>query len=312
MAVSYAFTLKPRAPFQFTPHLDRFSVEGRPSPHIWLRGARLMRVAVPTSAGLVGVDARFEGEPWSPRVEAVARAPSREAAEEAVALLGLMVRADFDYSRFVEELRGVDERLYLLASRYPGLRPGRCTSVYAALLDSIVKQRIALPAALRVYSRLVEAYGWRLEAGGALYYWHPQADRLAALSPDDLRRLGLTRLKARALIEVALAEVEGRLPSLREVEADPWSVAGELTRLYGVGRWTAQLAVAMVSPGFPLGPMSDLAVARGLRVVLGARDAEGAARRLLERLPGLGGLVLYLVAYEYESLKRRGASRPPG
>lgn len=307
----YEFTVRPVAPFQFTPHLDRFTLAGRPTPFIWLTRGKLLRLAVKAGDGFVAADAVFRGEPWSPAVQLRVHADDAGRAREARDVFAEMVRASFDYKEFMDAVRGMDERLHGLVSRYPGLRPGRCMSLYAALIDSVVKQRIALPVALRLYSRLVEKYGARVRVGDTTYYWHPLPDRLVEARVEELRGLGLTRVKARAVREIALAEAEKRLPSIDEAAESPEQVVRELTRLYGVGPWTAQIAVAMVSRGFPLGPTGDLAVARGLATVLnlGKEEAKTLARRLLEHLPGLGGLVLYLAAYEYEESKRRRRRR---
>jgi len=307
----FEFKVEPIAPFLFTPHLGRFTLRGRPTPALWYGEEGLLRLAVRVSRGFAGVEALFSGEPWRPAVKLVVYAESEGIAGEARRILASMIRSDFNYRNFLEAVGGIDDRLYNLALHYQGLRPGRCMSVYAALLDSVVKQRVALRIALAVYSRLVEKYGARLEVGSSTFHWHPLPERLAGAGDEELRRLGLTRVKARALREIALAELEGRLPSVSEVARDPEGVARELSMLYGVGPWTAQLAVAMVHPNFPLGPLSDLAVSRGLALVLGLGEAEArsVARKILELLPDYGGLVLYLAAYEYERSKqcrRRG------
>jgi len=197
-----------------------------------------------------------------------------------------------------------------VAERYPGLRPGRQASLYEALVDSIVKQRVALKAALRLESRLVRAYGVSVGVGGRAFHSPPEPLRLAGASVDELRGLGLSRVKAEALREVARAELEGRLPSVREVESsgDPWEVAAELTRLRGVGPWTAELAVAQVHPLFPVGPRGDLAVRRGLRILLGVTGE--AVDVIVRELGEYAGLAMYIAALHYErSLKHRRRHR---
>jgi 3-methyladenine DNA glycosylase/8-oxoguanine DNA glycosylase len=99
-------------------------------------------------------------------------------AGEALAAVLDSVRAGFDYSRLLEALEPYP-RLRALAERYPGLRPGRASSLYEALVDSVVKQRITLRAALRVKARLVRLYGARAVVGGFEYYSHPLPERLA-------------------------------------------------------------------------------------------------------------------------------------
>ncbi len=307
----YKFIIRPVAPFMFSPHLDNFTLPGRLSPAVWLRDKRLLRMAVPTSKGFAGVEALFRGEPWEPVVEVTVYAEDRGLAVEASRIVGETVRSDLDYGDFTARVSRVDRRLYMLALKHAGLRPGRCTSLYAALIDSIVKQRLALHAALKIYSRLVEACGVRLRLAGRTFYWHPRPGRLVELGVEGLRGYGLTRAKARALVEVATAQLEGRLPSVEEAVRNPERVTGELEKLYGVGPWTARLAVAMVHPLFPLGPYSDLAVKRGLHMALGIplSEAETLARLIVREIREYGGLILYLVAYEYELSKHRGGRR---
>ena len=79
---------------------------------------------------------------------------------EAFARLLDVVRAWFSYADFL----GAVEKwphLYRLALAYPGLRPGRCLGLYEALVNVVVKQRVALRVALSIGARLVERYGPR-------------------------------------------------------------------------------------------------------------------------------------------------------
>lgn len=99
-----------------------------------------------------------------------------------------MLRARFDWARFQEALEPYPP-LARLASRYPGLRPGRCLSLYNALVDSILMQRILSRLALRLRARLAARLGARAEYGGLEYYGYPPARRLAEASVEELRGL---------------------------------------------------------------------------------------------------------------------------
>lgn len=281
-----SFVLKPKPPYVVTRHLELFTLEGLPSPVVYSRG--VCRSLAPAGEGYEAVECRISGEPLEPLIECRTTGDidtvSRIVAER--------LRIDFDYNRFLDEVRGND-KLYRLAMKYLGLRPTRLLRLYEALIDSVVKQRISLRMAVRIMARLVESYGAHMNVDGVDFYWYPEADTLYNTSVEELRRHSLTRVKARSLKEIAAAEVEGRLPGLREVLADPWGVAGELTRIYGVGKWTAELAVAMVLDDFRLGPTTDLAVVRGLERL--GLDSPGPER--------YRGLVMYLASLEYESGK---------
>ncbi len=296
--VKEVFTPKP--PFNLSNHLEVFSLPGLPAPHTFnpaMRSYRRLLVQGWEEPEVMLVKAMFRGEPWSPRIDvqiALTKGWVGDPAETA----GRLFRIDFDYNEFLRALEDYgDKRLLRLAQRHPGLRPTRQLSVYEALVDAIVKQRVALRAALKIQSRLVRRYGYRVESGGEEYFSAPSPVALAGEDVDRLRAVGVTRVKARALVEVARAELEGRLPELREVEADPWGAARELTRIYGVGVWTAELVAAMVHPRFPIGPTTDLAVRRGLKMLLGVEVLdEGCVEGLGDYL----GLVMYLASLEYE------------
>jgi len=287
--------ITPRPPFNISLHLDRFTLPGRPTPWLYDPDSRTLRALAPLSEW-TPILARITGEPWEPRVLVSAPGP-REG--EAVEWAARLVRAELDWARFLALAKRVPW-LSGLARKYLGVRPGRCSSLYAALVDAIPKQRVPLRVGLAVLARLVEALGVRARYGGRTHYWYPTPEALVEAGVEGLRSLRLPHLKARALLEVAQAEQEGRLPSAREAERDPEGVAGELTRLHGVGPWTANLAVAMVHPLFPLGPHTDLAVKRGLEALLGRKLTPGEARKVAGILGDYAGLAMYLAALEYE------------
>ena len=302
----YEHVFEPRPPYSFTPHLENFSLPGKPLPWLYDRGSASCRRILVSGRGWAAVEALFRGEPWRPRIIVRVYSARGLGGEEATELVLRAVRAGYDYNVFLSLLEPWP-LLHRLASRYAGLRPGRSTSIYEALVDSIVKQRIALRPALALYSRLVENYGMRVEVEGVgPFYSHPLPERLVEAGPERLRGHGLTRAKAEALVGAAEAEIEGRLPSTREAVEDPETVARELRRLYGVGEWTAQLVVAMVHPMFPLGPLSDLAVQRGLERIMGRPPGPEEIRALRRRLGNHFGLLLYLAALRYEEDKRTG------
>ena len=295
--------LRPATPYDFSTHLRLFSLPGQPTPIMYDEGSSSMRYLLRVRGRLVPVKALFAGEPWSPRIR-VTTCSGR--VDEVVDVFAEVVRAGFDWRDFLGALEPYPV-LRELAERYPGVRPGRCLWLYEALVDTVVEQRIALRAALRIKARLVKALGPRQVVGGEEYYGFPEPGAVVDAGTEFLRGLGLTRAKARAMYEIALAEVEGRLPSIREAERDPWGTAESLTELYGVGSWTAELAVAKTHPLFPIGPRQDLAVRRGLETLLKVPPEE--AVEVISSLRDYAGLVMYLAALDYETRKRvRGRS----
>ena len=66
-------------------------------------------------------------------------------------------------------------------------------------------------------------------------YAFPARDAVAGASPEDLTSLGFSRGKARYVLELARSDLD--LHSLSSLSDD--EVKAELTRLPGIGEWTA-------------------------------------------------------------------------
>lgn len=286
--------MRPKLPYQITPHFRAFTLKDIPTPALYENGSlRLIITGIP-------FEITVSGEPMN----AFIRVFSLDRSEKTQKIASEFLRADFDYKEFLNALESYPP-LRELASRFLGLRPTRCLSLYCALIDSVIKQRINMKMALRITGKLVRKHGERIELNGKLFYGYPPAERLSSIEPEELRKMSLTSMKARALVEIAKAEVEGRIPSIEDVEKDPWRVAEELTEIYGVGRWTAELSVAMVSKSFHVGPASDLSVRKGMAAILGVKPDEQAVRDALRELEEYAGLIMYLAGMVHESEKRR-------
>ncbi|BEP17908.1 hypothetical protein PYJP_12600 [Pyrofollis japonicus] len=86
-------------------------------------------------------------------------------------------------------------------------------------------------------SRLVKSYGHHMIVEGHSFYSFPDLERIAKASVGELRSIGLTRMRTEAIKAIAVAEHEGGLPSVRDVERteDLPGIVRELTRLRGWG-----------------------------------------------------------------------------
>ena len=135
-------------------------------------------------------------------------------------------------------LRDIDPVLAALVDRvgrpdpfdWPGAQP--CADdLFAGLVMHIVGQQISIPAALAVFGRLLTRAGPApLDPG-----------RVADLPPEELRSLGLSGAKGRAIHELALAVMQGDvdLDALRH--QDDATATARLTSLRGIGPWSAQM-----------------------------------------------------------------------
>ncbi|TMM54847.1 DNA-3-methyladenine glycosylase family protein [Sulfitobacter sabulilitoris] len=138
---------------------------------------------------------------------------------------------------------------------------------FAALLAKIVSQQVSTAAAAAIWTRI--------EGAGMTT---PQA--VAAAGTDDLRALGLSRSKARYAHALAAAGID--YPALRH--APDGEVVATLTKVPGIGVWTAEVYAMFALGRADVFAPGDLALREAARVLfdLPARPGEGALRAMAE------------------------------
>ena len=194
-----------------------------------------------------------------------------------------------DLSPFYE-LSSKDTRLHELAMRFLGLKPPRFASVFEALVNGIACQQLSLTVGIILLNRLAARCGMDFEPGR---YAFPRPEDLASLDPADLRPLGYSGSKARALIELSQSVVSGQLNLEELVQLDNSQCVERLTSLRGVGRWTAEYVLLRglgrinVFPGDDVGARNNLERWLHLRNKL---DYER-VRKVLSKWKGYSGLI---------------------
>lgn len=140
---------------------------------------------------------------------------------------------------------------------------------FATLVAIILEQQVSLGSGAAALGRLERAAG-SLE---------PAA--IVALGEDGARAAGQTRQKARYVVELAAATLDGRFDPVVVADSDDEGARAALTSLLGVGRWTADIYLLMALGRPDVWPEGDLALAVAMRRAKGLatvpdRDAQRA------------------------------------
>ena len=125
-------------------------------------------------------------------------------------------------------------------------------SNFASLASSILSQQLSTKAAATIIQR-VEA-----ECGGKL-----NSSKLATIKTEKLRELGCSGSKARAIKEMALADVSKQIPMRSLHKMDDSEIMGHLLPLFGVGQWTVEMFLMFQLERQDVWPVGDLGVRRG-------------------------------------------------
>lgn len=158
-----------------------------------------------------------------------------------------------------------DPRLHQLAARFRGIKPPRFPTVFEALVNGIACQQLSLLVGITLLNRLSEACGLGFPDSSGIQYAFPRPEDLARMKLPDLRSLGFSRNKSRALIELASSAAEGRLDLESFAALEDGEALERLLEIQGVGRWTAEyvllrgLGRTNLFPGDDVGARNNLA-----------------------------------------------------
>ena len=143
---------------------------------------------------------------------------------------------------------------------------------YATLLRTIVGQQVSVAAAASVWGKLVALLGDEVAP-----------DVLLEAEFEALRACGLSRQKQGYVRSLCELVVSGAL-RLEELPDDDEAAIAELTRIKGIGRWSAEIYLLFAEGRPDIWPAGDLAVQAGLHKLLGLaeRPSEKETRLLAE------------------------------
>jgi DNA-3-methyladenine glycosylase II len=169
-----------------------------------------------------------------------------------------------------------------------GLRMIRTPDPYEALLIAVVNQQVSVASAESIRRRMNAALGERIASDGITYITYPSPRRLLAMRPTALRALGLSRQKARYVLEIAARAAAGALDPVLFEGLDDEAVIAKLMEIPGVGRWTAEIVLMRGLGRADVFPAGDLGLAVAVQRVLGrrTRPTEDEMRALAARWMG--------------------------
>ncbi|HVI84740.1 MAG TPA: DNA-3-methyladenine glycosylase [bacterium] len=193
-----------------------------------------------------------------------------------------------DDLRCCYRLLGADPVMAPLVRQCRGLRNVRTPNLYEALAIAILNQQISVGAAESIRRRFFAALGDRLAWAGTTYVGFPSPRRLRATSPRALQVLGLSRQKARYILEVADRAAAGLLEPARFDGVSDEEATTMLMDVPGVGRWTAEIALMRGLGRHDIFPAGDLGLIVAAQRALGhaRRPREHEMRVLAERWKG--------------------------
>ncbi len=151
----------------------------------------------------------------------------------------------------LSHLRSSDPILADLIRQIGPYRMVRRPERFQALVRAIIFQQLAGRAAQAIYDRFVALFPGRR---------FPSPRLVLAAAPEAMRGAGLSRQKLLYIRDLARHVADGEINFHRFVRMDDEAIIEHLTRVRGIGRWTAEMFL-MFNLGRPdVFPVDDLGV----------------------------------------------------
>lgn len=132
---------------------------------------------------------------------------------------------------------------------------------FGALVRTITSQQLSTKAAATIHRRLLE-----LMPGGV-----STPDALQRISDDQLRQVGLSRQKAAYLRDLASKAASGELPLASIHDLSDEEVITAITKVKGLGRWSAEMFLMFRLRRPDVLPVDDLGIVTAIQRLYGLR-----------------------------------------
>jgi DNA-3-methyladenine glycosylase II len=167
----------------------------------------------------------------------------------------------------LKHLKRVTPSLYKTALPHKGQVLSRVTpkrtrqELFAALASSIISQQLSTKAANSIKARVAEALGGSITPA-----------RVIKAAPARLRRSGLSESKVKSLKGLARAVERKEIDLLALKKATVEDAIEQLSALYGIGRWTAEMFLIFAVGSPDVFSPGDLILDRQMRKRLGLSE----------------------------------------
>lgn len=202
-----------------------------------------------------------------------------------------MVRTTNSIREHVEALADREPAFARVVERHGIPQPRNSAPGAQTLLRTIVGQQVSVAAARSMWAKLEAAFGSP-----------PDLQLLLAASDEELRAAGMSRQKSGYIRSLAGLVVSGEL-DLDNLPEDDEEAIALLTRIKGIGRWSAEIYLLFAEGRADVFPAGDLAVMVELGRLMGldSKPGEKQLRELAEAWRPYRGAAAILAWHSYNS-----------
>ena len=202
-----------------------------------------------------------------------------------------MVRSKNSIKTHVEALASREPAFAAVLKKHGVPEPRVSERGAQTLLRTIVGQQVSVAAARSMWAKLEAAFGSP-----------PDLHKLLVASDEELRAAGMSRQKSGYIRSLAELVISGEL-DLENLPEDDEEAIALLTKIKGIGRWSAEIYLLFAEGRADVFPAGDLAVMIELGRLMGLADkpSEKQLRELAEAWRPYRGAAAVLAWHSYNS-----------
>ena len=202
-----------------------------------------------------------------------------------------LVRTTQSIRRDVEALASREPAFAKVVETHGVPEPRKSERGAQTLLRTIVGQQVSVAAARSMWTKLEAAFGSP-----------PDLNLLLAASDEELRAAGMSRQKSGYIRSLASLVLSGEL-DLEKLPEDDEEAIALLTKIKGIGRWSAEIYLLFAEGRGDVFPAGDLAVLVEIGRLMGLpeKPSEKQLRELAEAWRPYRGAAAVLAWHSYNS-----------
>ncbi|WP_019243448.1 MULTISPECIES: DNA-3-methyladenine glycosylase family protein [Bacillus] len=135
---------------------------------------------------------------------------------------------------------------------------------FGSLTKSIIHQQLNLKFAYVLTTRFVQTYGEKIDG----VWFYPKPEKVAKLTVEELKELQFSGRKAEYVIGLANEIVQGNLDLEGLLNVNDEEVIEILTRVRGIGKWTAESFLLFALGRTNIFPKADIGIQNAIKNIL--------------------------------------------